>query len=166
RLFHLDRLHRDPAGQGAASVTVQGGGGALGELSLDAPGVRLPLAAGMQASDVALSVELPEVYTLGGRLEGWAVYTVPGSGVQEAASVRVPLQARGLDALLESSRGQIHPAAADVEPAGYLHLILGVSAAAVVLAGAGALWYGRRRGPAARAGRAGPDGPDGIQNGI
>ena len=128
--------------------------------------VRLPLAAGMQASDVALSVELPEVYTLGGRLEGWAVYTVPGSGVQEAASVRVPLQARGLDALLESSRGQIHPAAADVEPAGYLHLILGVSAAAVVLAGAGALWYGRRRGPAARAGRAGPDGPDGIQNGI
>lgn len=155
-----------PPAQGAASVTVQGGGGALGELSLDAPGVRLPLAAGMQASDVALSVELPEVYTLGGRLEGWAVYTVPGSGVQEAASVRVPLQARGLDALLESSRGQIHPAAADVEPAGYLHLILGVSAAAVVLAGAGALWYGRRRGPAARAGRAGPDGPDGIQNGI
>ena len=72
----------------------------------------------MQASDVALSVELPEVYTLGGRLEGWAVYTVPGSGVQEAASVRVPLQARGLDALLESSRGQIHPAAADVEPGG------------------------------------------------
>src|SRR5699024_1755191 len=115
---------------------------------------------------LALSVGLPEGYTLGGRLEGWAVYTVPGSGVQEAASVRVPLQARGLDALLESSRGQIHPAAADVEPAGYLHLILGVSAAAVVLAGAGALWYGRRRGPAARAGRAGPDGPDGIQNGI
>ena len=31
-----------PPAQGAASVTVQGGGGALGELSLDAPGVRLP----------------------------------------------------------------------------------------------------------------------------
>ena len=30
-----------PPAQGAASVTVQGGGGALGELSLDAPGVRL-----------------------------------------------------------------------------------------------------------------------------
>ena len=142
----------------AASVTVQGGGSPLGSLSLDAPGVRLPLAAGMQASDVALSVELPEVYTLGGRLEGWAVYTVPGSGVQEAASVRVPLQARGLDALLDSSRGVIHPAAEDVEPAGYLRLILGVSAAAVVIVGAGALWYGRRRGPAARSDRVKPDG--------
>ena len=147
-----------PPAQGAASVTVQGGGGALGELSLDAPGVRLPLAAGVQASDVALSVDLPEVYLLGGELQGWAVYTVPGSDVQETASVRVPLQASGLDALLDSSRGVIHPAAEDVEPAGYLRLILGVSAAAAVIVGAGALWYGRRRGPAARSDRVKPDG--------
>ena len=112
----------------------------------------------MQASDVALSVDLPEVYLLGGELQGWAVYTVPGSDVQEAASVRVPLQASGLDALLDSSRGVIHPAAEDVEPAGYLRLILGVSAAAAVIVGAGALWYGRRRGPAARSDRVKPDG--------
>ena len=147
-----------PAAPGAASLTVQGGGGALGELTLDAPGVRLPLAAGMQPADVALAVEVPEVYTLGQELEAWAVYTVPGSEVQEAASVRVPLTVTGLDTVLESSRGVIHPAAEDVEPAGYLHLIVGVSAAAILVVGAAALWYGRRRGPAARADRVKPDG--------
>lgn len=147
-----------PAAPGAASLTVQGGGGALGELTLDAPGVRLPLAAGMQPADVALAVEVPEVYTLGQEMEAWAVYTVPGSEVQEAASVRVPLTVTGLDTVLESSRGVIHPAAEDVEPAGYLHLIVGVSAAAILVVGAAALWYGRRRGPAARADRVKPDG--------
>ena len=147
-----------PAAPGAASLTVQGGGGALGELTLDAPGVRLPLAAGMQPADVALAVEVPEVYTLGQEMEAWAVYTVPGSEVQEAASVRVPLTVTGLDTVLESSRGVIHPAAEDVEPAGYLHLIVGVSAAAILVVGAVALWYGRRRGPAARADRVKPDG--------
>ena len=147
-----------PAAPGAASLTVQGGGGALGELTLDAPGVRLPLAAGMQPADVALAVEVPEVYTLGQEIEAWAVYTVPGSEVQEAASVRVPLTVTGLDTVLESSRGVIHPAAEDVEPAGYLHLIVGVSAAAILVVGAAALWYGRRRGPAARADRVKPDG--------
>ena len=147
-----------PAAPGAASLTVQGGGGALGELTLDAPGVRLPLAAGMQPADVALAVEVPEVYTLGQEMEAWAVYTVPGSDVQEAASVRVPLTVTGLDTVLESSRGVIHPAAEDVEPAGYLHLIVGVSAAAILVVGAAALWYGRRRGPAARADRVKPDG--------
>ena len=147
-----------PAAPGAASLTVQGGGGALGELTLDAPGVRLPLAAGMQPADVALAVEVPEVYTLGQELEAWAVYTVPGSEVQEAASVRVPLTVTGLDTVLESSRGVIHPSAEDVEPAGYLHLIVGVSAAAILVVGAAALWYGRRRGPAARADRVKPDG--------
>ena len=147
-----------PAAPGAASLTVQGGGGALGDLTLDAPGVRLPLAAGMQPADVALAVEVPEVYTLGQELEAWAVYTVPGSEVQEAASVRVPLTVTGLDTVLESSRGVIHPAAEDVEPAGYLHLIVGVSAAAILVVGAAALWYGRRRGPAARADRVKPDG--------
>lgn len=147
-----------PAAPGAASLTVQGGGGALGDLTLDAPGVRLPLVAGMQPADVALAVEVPEVYTLGQELEAWAVYTVPGSEVQEAASVRVPLTVTGLDTVLESSRGVIHPAAEDVEPAGYLHLIVGVSAAAILVVGAAALWYGRRRGPAARADRVKPDG--------
>ena len=147
-----------PAAPGAASLTVQGGGDALGDLTLDAPGVRLPLAAGMQPADVALAVEVPEVYTLGQELEAWAVYTVPGSEVQEAASVRVPLTVTGLDTVLESSRGVIHPAAEDVEPAGYLHLIVGVSAAAILVVGAAALWYGRRRGPAARADRVKPDG--------
>ena len=147
-----------PAAPGAASLTVQGGGGALGELTLDAPGVRLPLVAGMQPADVALAVEVPEVYTLGQELKAWAVYTVPGSEVQEAASVRVPLTVTGLDTVLESSRGVIHPAAEDVEPAGYLHLIVGVSAAAILVVGAAALWYGRRRGPAARADRVKPDG--------
>ena len=147
-----------PAAPGAASLTVQGGGDALGDLTLDAPGVRLPLVAGMQPADVALAVEVPEVYTLGQELEAWAVYTVPGSEVQEAASVRVPLTVTGLDTVLESSRGVIHPAAEDVEPAGYLHLIVGVSAAAILVVGAAALWYGRRRGPAARADRVKPDG--------
>ena len=106
------------------------------------------------------------LFLLAGGVAAGPVAFIPGVWAVVLAlwlGCRFILQKRGLDALLESSRGQIHPAAADVEPAGYLHLILGVSAAAVVLAGAGALWYGRRRGPAARAGRAGPDG---IQNGI
>ena len=133
-----------PAAPGAASLTVQGGGGALGELTLDAPGVRLPLAAGMQPADVALAVEVPEVYTLGQEMEAWAVYTVPGSEVQEAASVRVPLTVTGLDTVLESSRGVIHPAAEDVEPEGYLPLIFGAAALAAAVAGVGMLLYGLR----------------------
>ena len=36
--------------------------------------------------------------------------------------------------------------------------VLGVSAAAILVVGAAALWYGRRRGPAARADRVKPDG--------
>ena len=133
-----------PEQAAAASVPVRGGGGALGQLTLNAPGLRIPLAAGLGAADVSLSLELPEVYTLGGGLDAWAVYTVAGNAAQETASVRVPLEAEGLTALLEASRGASHPAAEEVAPAGYGPLVAGVGAAAALLAGAGMFLYGRR----------------------
>ena len=133
-----------PPQAGAASIQVQGGGGLLGALQLEAPGIRLPLAAGLGAADVALSVELPEVYTLGDELEAWAVYTVNGGGAQATASVRAPLTLTGLDELLEASRGFVHPAAEDVEPEGYLPLIFGAAALAAAVAGVGMLLYGLR----------------------
>ncbi len=135
---------------GAATVAARGGGEVLGELTLTAPGITLPLASGLTAADVTVQIELPEVYTLGSPLEGWAVYTVNGRDLQETASVRVPLEVEDLAALLEGSRGLVHPAAGDVAPGGYLKLVLTVSAAAVILTGAGALLYGFWRGRLAR----------------
>ena len=147
-----------PAVSGAASLTVQGGGDVLGTVSLDAPGIRIPLAAGLTAEDVTLTVDLPDVYTLGGELDGWAVYTVSGGQAQESASVRVPLTTSGLREMLAASRGTEHPAASDVEPRGRISLVMGVAVLAVALAGAGAFWYRRRRGVTLRVNRADPDG--------
>ena len=147
-----------PAVSGAASLTVQGGGDVLGTVSLDAPGIRIPLAAGLTAEDVTLTVDLPDVYTLGGELDGWAVYTVSGGQAQESASVRVPLTTSGLREMLAASRGTEHPAASDVEPRGRISLVMGAAVLAVALAGAGAFWYRRRRGVTLRVNRADPDG--------
>ena len=147
-----------PAVSGAASLTVQGGGDVLGTVSLDAPGIRIPLAAGLTAEDVTLTVDLPDVYTLGGELDGWAVYTVSGGQAQESASVRVPLTTSGLREMLAASRGTEHPAASDVEPQGRISLVMGAAVLAVALAGAGAFWYRRRRGVTLRVNRADPDG--------
>ena len=133
----------DPA-QNAAQISVRGGGGPLGQLTLNAPGIRLPLAAGLDAGNVTLSVDLPEEYILGEELEAWAVYTVQGNAYQETASVRVPLQPEGLDALLAGSRGAAHPAAEDVAPAGHLALVLGTAAAGMLAMGAAVFLWGRR----------------------
>ena len=133
----------DPA-QNAAQISVRGGGGPLGQLTLNAPGIRLPLAAGLDAGNVTLSVDLPEEYILGEELEAWAVYTVQGNAYQETASVRVPLQPEGLDALLAGSRGAAHPAAEDVAPAGHLALVLGTAAAGMLAMGAAVFLWGRK----------------------
>ena len=87
-------------------------------------------------------MDLPEEYILGEELEAWAVYTVQGNAYQETASVRVPLQPEGLDALLAGSRGAAHPAAEDVAPAGHLALVLGTAAAGMLAMGAGGLFCG------------------------
>ena len=133
----------DPA-QNAAQISVRGGGGPLGQLTLNASGIRLPLAAGLDAGNVTLSVDLPEEYILGEELEAWAVYTVQGNAYQETASVRVPLQPEGLDALLAGSRGAAHPAAEDVAPAGHLALVLGTAAAGMLAMGAAVFLWGRK----------------------
>ena len=140
----------------AASVTVRGGGDVLGTLHLEAPGIQIPLAAGLSASDVTMSIELPEVYTLGGDLEGWAVYTVNGGDSQETASVRVPLKTASLRDVLETSRSAVQPAARDMEPQTGISLVMGAAAAAVLIVGAGAFGYTRRRGAHLRANRANP----------
>lgn len=145
-----------PGMTGAASITVRGGGDVLGTLSLDAPGIRVPLAAGLTAEDVTLSIDLPEVYTLGGELNGWAVYTVHGGDWQETASIRVPLTTTGLRNVLETSRGAAHPAAGDVAPRSGIPMVMGAAVLAVVIVGAGAFWYSRRRGAVVRLNRAQP----------
>ena len=103
-----------------------------------------------------MSIELPEVYTLGGDLEGWAVYTVNGGDSQETASVRVPLKTASLRDVLETSRSAVQPAARDVEPQTGISLVMGAAAAAVLIVGAGAFGYTRRRGAHLRANRANP----------
>ncbi len=138
---------------GAASGTlaVRGGGAVLGRAAVSAPAVRLPLAEGLGAADVSVSLELPEEYILGGPFEGWAVYGVDGGEAQESASVRLPVRLEGLDELFAANLGAVHPAAGDVAPARYGALALGVLLPAVLAAGCGGLWYRRRKQRRSRA---------------
>lgn len=124
------------------TLAVYGGGGALGEASVTDPGVRLLLAEGVTAADVSAALEVPERYILGTDCEAYAVYTVRGNGVQEDASVRVPLRLDGLETLLEASAGAALPTAADVAPKKSLLIpaLLAAAAAALLLG-----WCAHRR---------------------
>lgn len=135
--------YTDIPAQGAQqALDVYGGGGPLGQLTLTDPGVRLLLADGLTAANVSVTLEAPERYVLGTECEAYAVYTVQGSGLQEDASVRVPLELDGLAELLEASAGAALETAADVEPVPSL-LVPALLGAAVLLALLG--WYLHRR---------------------
>lgn len=127
-----------PAQGAQQALTVYGGGEALGQVTLTDPGVRLLLADGVSAADVSVALEVPERHILGTDCGAYAVYTVRGNGVQEDASVRVPLELDGLEELLEASAGTALATAADVEPGKSL-LVPALLGAAVLLALLG--WY-------------------------
>ena len=140
-----------PGGSETRQVEVVGGGGPVGAVALSDPGISLPLAPGLTASDVTVSLELPEQYRMGEAFEGWAVYTVNGGSAQESASVRVPLSPDSADlaALFEASRGGVLPAAEDLAPA-VVRWQLAVAAAAGLLAAAAAVRLARGRARARR----------------
>lgn len=119
------------------ALDVYGGGEALGQAAMTDPGVRLLLADGVTAADVSVSLEVPERYVLGTGCGAYAVYTVQGHGIQEDASIRVPVEPDGLEALFEASAGAVLPAAADVEPKKSMLVpaLLGCAAAAALLGG-------------------------------
>ena len=94
-----------PAQGITAPLSVVGGGGSLGTVTVSDPGVRLLLADGLTAEDVEVALELPETYLLGTEPEVYAVYTVKGGTKQEKTSVRVEAEVTGLAQLLDGSTG-------------------------------------------------------------
>ena len=61
-----------PAQGITAPLSVVGGGGSLGTVTVSDPGVRLLLANGLTADDVEVTLELPESYVLGSDPEVYA----------------------------------------------------------------------------------------------
>ena len=126
-----------PAQGITAPLSVVGGGGSLGTVTVSDPGVRLLLADGLTAEDVDVALELPETYLLGTEPEVYAVYTVKGGTKQEKTSVRVEAEVTGLAQLLDGSTGVELEAAKAVKPKSRVLWLLGISlgstAAAVTL---------------------------------
>ena len=96
--------YTDVPAQGLSEeLTVVGGGGPLGTVTVTDPGVRLLLADGLTAENVSVSLELPERYILGVDPEAYAVYTIQGGGLQESASVRVKAKIEGLEEVVAAN---------------------------------------------------------------
>ena len=125
-----------PAQGVTAQLPVTGGGESLGTVTVSDPGVKLLLADGLSAKDVAVSLELPETYVLGTEPEVYAVYTIRGGTKQESASVRVKAEISGLTELLEASTGTELEAAKAVQPKGRALWLLGISLGSTVAAAA------------------------------
>lgn len=97
-------------------LTVVGGGAPLGTVQVTDPGVRLLLADGLTASDVSVTLELPDRYILGVEPKAYATYTVNGGEKQESASVRVEAKIEGLEELLAKSVNATLSTSKDVDP--------------------------------------------------
>ena len=126
-----------PAQGITAPLSVVGGGGSLGTVTVSDPGVRLLLANGLTADDVEVTLELPESYVLGSDPEVYAVYTVHGGEKQESTSVKVPAKISGMADLLAQSTGAQLASSGDVAPGRSAWMLAGISlgctaAAAVV----------------------------------
>ena len=125
-----------PAQGITAPLSVVGGGGSLGTVTVSDPGVRLLLADGLTAEDVEVALELPETYLLGTEPEVYAVYTVKGGTKQEKTSVRVEAEVTGLAQLLDGSTGVELEAAKAVKPKSRVLWLLGISLGSTAAAAA------------------------------
>ena len=137
--FSTYKNYTDLPSQGISEeLTVVGGGKPLGTVTVTDPGTRLLLADGLTASDVSVTLELPEQYVLGVQPEVYAVYTVNGGEKQESASVRVEANIDGLEDLLAKSANATLSTSKDVDPKGFawwklILISLGCTVAAAVV---------------------------------
>ena len=142
--------YTDVPAQGLSEeLTVVGGGGPLGTVTVTDPGIRLLLADGLTAADVSVTLELPERYILGAEPEAYAVYTIHGGGRQESASVRVKAAITGLEDLLAQSANATLPTSGDLKPPlpvwKLAALSLGCTAAAAAVTYAVVRWTAKRK---------------------
>ena len=142
--------YTDVPAQGLSEeLTVVGGGGPLGTVTVTDPGIRLLLADGLTAADVSVTLELPERYILGAEPEAYAVYTIQGGGRQESASVRVKAAITGLEDLLAQSANATLPTSGDLKPPlpvwKLAALSLGCTAAAAAVTYAVVRWMAKRK---------------------
>ena len=142
--------YTDVPAQGLSEeLTVVGGGGPLGTVTVTDPGVRLLLADGLTAADVSVTLELPERYILGAEPEAYAVYTIRGGDRQESARVRVKAAITGLEDLLAQSANATLPTSGDLKPPlpvwKLAALSLGCTAAAAAVTYAIVRWMAKRK---------------------
>ena len=142
--------YTDVPAQGLSEeLTVVGGGGPLGTVTVTDPGVRLLLADGLTAADVSVTLELPERYILGAEPEAYAVYTIHGGDRQESACVRVKAAITGLEDLLAQSANATLPTSGDLKPPlpvwKLAALSLGCTAAAAAVTSAVVRWMAKRK---------------------
>ena len=142
--------YTDVPAQGLSEeLTVVGGGGPLGTVTVTDPGIRLLLADGLTAADVSVTLELPERYILGAEPEAYAVYTIRGGDRQESACVRVKAAITGLEDLLAQSANATLPTSGDLKPPlpvwKLAALSLGCTAAAAAVTYAIVRWMAKRK---------------------
>ena len=142
--------YTDVPAQGLSEeLTVVGGGGPLGTVTVTDPGIRLLLADGLTAADVSVTLELPERYILGAEPEAYAVYTIRGGDRQESARVRVKAAITGLEDLLAQSANATLPTSGDLKPPlpvwKLAALSLGCTAAAAAVTYAIVRWMAKRK---------------------
>ena len=142
--------YTDVPAQGLSEeLTVVGGGGPLGTVTVTDPGIRLLLADGLTAADVSVTLELPERYILGAEPEAYAVYTIRGGDRQESARVRVKAVITGLEDLLAQSANATLPTSGDLKPPlpiwKLAALSLGCTAAAAAVTYAVVRWMAKRK---------------------
>ena len=148
--FATFQHYTDVPAQGLSEeLTVVGGGGPLGTVTVTDPGVRLLLADGLTAADVSVTLELPERYILGAEPEAYAVYTIRGGDRQESACVRVKTAITGLEDLLAQSANATLPTSGDLKPPlpvwKLAALSLGCTAAAAAVTYAVVRWMAKRK---------------------
>ena len=148
--FATFQHYTDVPAQGLSEeLTVVGGGGPLGTVTVTDPGTRLLLADGLTAADVSVTLELPERYILGAEPEAYAVYTIRGGDRQESACVRVKAVITGLEDLLAQSANATLPTSGDLKPPlpiwKLAALSLGCTAAAAAVTYAVVRWMAKRK---------------------
>ena len=148
--FATFQHYTDVPAQGLSEeLTVVGGGGPLGTVTVTDPGIRLLLADGLTAADVSVTLELPERYILGAEPEAYAVYTIRGGDRQESACVRVKAVITGLEDLLAQSANATLPTSGDLKPPlpiwKLAALSLGCTAAAAAVTYVAVRWMAKRK---------------------